>query len=41
VGRVLTDTTLYNDMHETLVALRRLLDDVREHPGRYINVKVF
>lgn len=41
VGRVLTDTTLYNDMHEVLESLRKLLDDVRERPGRYVNVKVF
>jgi phospholipid/cholesterol/gamma-HCH transport system substrate-binding protein len=41
IGRALTDTTLYNDMHEVLVSLRKLLDDVREHPGRYVNVKVF
>ena len=39
VGKMLTDSTLY--MHETLVAMRKLLDDLREHPGRYINVKVF
>jgi len=41
IGKVLTDTTLYNDMHEVLESLRKLLDDVREHPGRYVNVKVF
>jgi phospholipid/cholesterol/gamma-HCH transport system substrate-binding protein len=41
IGRALTDTTLYNDVHEVLVSLRKLLDDVRERPGRYVNVKVF
>ena len=40
-GRLMTDSTLYVDMHETLVAIRKLLDDVRERPGRYVNVKVF
>ena len=40
-GRLMSDSTLYVDMHETLVALRKLLDDVRERPGRYVNVKVF
>ncbi len=40
-GRLMTDSTLYVDMHETLVALRKLLDDIRERPGRYINVTVF
>jgi phospholipid/cholesterol/gamma-HCH transport system substrate-binding protein len=41
VGRLLTDSTLYVDMHETMVSLRRLLDDVRERPGRYVHVSVF
>jgi phospholipid/cholesterol/gamma-HCH transport system substrate-binding protein len=41
VGRFLTDSTLYVDMHETMVSLRLLLDDVRERPGRYVQVSVF
>ena len=41
VGRFLTDSTLYVDMHETMVSLRMLLDDVRERPGRYVQVSVF
>jgi phospholipid/cholesterol/gamma-HCH transport system substrate-binding protein len=41
VGRFLTDSTLYVDMHETMVSLRKLLDDVRERPGRYVQVSVF
>ena len=41
VGRALTDTTLHTDMHGVLESLRLLLDDVRERPGRYVNVTVF
>src|SRR5574341_1016974 len=41
IGRAVNDTTLHGDLHEVLVSLRKLLDDVRERPGRYINVKVF
>jgi phospholipid/cholesterol/gamma-HCH transport system substrate-binding protein len=41
VGKFLTDSTLYVDMHETMVSLRKLLDDVRERPGRYVQVSVF
>jgi phospholipid/cholesterol/gamma-HCH transport system substrate-binding protein len=41
MGKMLTDSTLYVDMHETLQSLRMLLDDVRARPGRYINVTVF
>ncbi|NIM52164.1 MAG: MCE family protein [Gemmatimonadales bacterium] len=41
VGMALTDSTLYYDLHETLQSLKLLLDDIRERPGRYINVTVF
>jgi phospholipid/cholesterol/gamma-HCH transport system substrate-binding protein len=41
VGKLLADTTIHGDLHELLVSLRRLLDDIREHPGRYTFVSVF
>jgi phospholipid/cholesterol/gamma-HCH transport system substrate-binding protein len=41
IGRAVNDTTLHGDLHEVLISLRKLLDDVRERPGRYVNVKVF
>lgn len=41
LGRVVTDSALYHDLHEVLTSLKLLLDDVRERPGRYINIKVF
>lgn len=41
LGRLVTDTTLAHDMHEVLVSMRRLLDDIRERPSRYINIGVF
>lgn len=41
MGRMVNDSTLYREMRETLISLRTLLDDFRERPGRYINVKVF
>ncbi len=41
IGRALTDTTLHTDVHEVLVSLRLLLDDIRARPGRYVNVTVF
>lgn len=41
LGKMLTDTTLHTDLHEVLVSLRLLLDDIRERPGRYVNVSVF
>jgi phospholipid/cholesterol/gamma-HCH transport system substrate-binding protein len=41
IGKAVSDSTLHGDLHEVLLSLRKLLDDVRERPGRYVNVKVF
>jgi phospholipid/cholesterol/gamma-HCH transport system substrate-binding protein len=41
IGKAVNDSTLHGDLHEVLISLRKLLDDVRERPGRYVNVKVF
>ena len=41
LGLALSDTALYHNTNEVLVALRRLLDDIRERPGRYFHLKVF
>jgi phospholipid/cholesterol/gamma-HCH transport system substrate-binding protein len=40
-GKAVNDSTLYHDLHETMVSLQKLLDDVRLNPHRYVNVKVF
>jgi phospholipid/cholesterol/gamma-HCH transport system substrate-binding protein len=41
IGKAVNDSTLHGDLHDVLVSLRKLLDDMRERPGRYVNVKVF
>lgn len=41
IGQAVNDSTLHGDLHEVLVSLRKLLDDVRERPGRYTNIKIF
>ena len=41
LGKLATDSLLYGDLHKTLDALTKLLDDLRERPGRYLTVKVF
>lgn len=41
LGKLASDSTLYNDLHQTLTALTALLTDLKERPGRYLNVKVF
>ena len=41
MGRIATDTTLYNNLNGALKAMKDLLTDLRERPGRYLTVKVF
>src|SRR5439155_404968 len=41
VNKGLNAPELASDIHETLTSLSALLKDLRERPGRYINVKVF
>ena len=41
LGKVATDTMLYKNLTETLGSLSELLKDLKERPGRYLNVKVF
>ena len=41
VGLLMNDPTLYNRLNETMNSAEQLLNDIREHPKRYINVSVF
>ena len=41
LGRLVNDTTLYYELVELSRSMRLLLDDVRERPGRYVNIRVF
>lgn len=41
LGRLATDTLLYNNLTSTLGALSLLLTDMKEHPGKYVTVRVF
>lgn len=41
LGKLVTDTTLHNDLHLLTTAMTALLVDLRERPGRYLTVKVF
>ena len=41
LGLLLNDTKLYNNINATTNKLNLLLDDVRVHPKRYINISIF
>lgn len=40
-GALLNDRTLYNRLNSTVRSLNTLLDDLKVHPKRYINISVF
>lgn len=41
LGKLLNDQQLYTQLNRTALSLEILLDDVRVHPKRYVNVSVF
>lgn len=41
LGKMASDTMLYNNLNATLKSLTELLTDLKERPGRYLTVKVF
>ena len=40
-GRLVNDTALYHEVMELTTSMRLLLDDMRERPGRYFQLRVF
>jgi len=41
LGKLMSQDTIHDDLHELIVSLTKLLDDIRERPGRYTFVSVF
>ena len=41
LGLMLTDPTLYNNISSTGNKINVLLDDIRVHPKRYVNISIF
>lgn len=41
VGRLLNDTAFYNNLNGVCTNANALIEDVKEHPSRYINISVF
>jgi phospholipid/cholesterol/gamma-HCH transport system substrate-binding protein len=40
-GKLMNDTAFYQNLQGTLKSINTLIDDVKVHPKRYINVSVF
>ncbi len=41
IGLLLNDTSLYGNLNNTINSATLLLEDMKAHPGRYINISVF
>jgi phospholipid/cholesterol/gamma-HCH transport system substrate-binding protein len=41
MGLFINDPTLYNNLQQTGKSLNTLIDDIKVHPKRYINITVF
>lgn len=41
LGRMAKDDSLYHNLNQTAANLNALIKDMKEHPGRYINISVF
>lgn len=41
LGAMINDKELYNNFNRTATSLQTLLDDLRVHPKRYVNISVF
>jgi phospholipid/cholesterol/gamma-HCH transport system substrate-binding protein len=41
LGRLVNDESMYDELNNTLREMRALTADIRERPGRYINVRIF
>lgn len=41
IGALLNDKTLYNKLHDAILSAEILMDDLRTHPKRYVNLSIF
>lgn len=41
LGLLVNDPKLYNSLNQTITELGKLSEDLKDHPGRYINISIF
>jgi len=40
-GKIVNDDSLYIELKNTLKSLRELMEDIKEHPKKYVQIKIF
>ena len=41
LGKLMNERTLYDNLQKTILGLEILIDDIRVHPKRYVNISIF
>ena len=41
LGKLITNDSLYNEVNHAVLSLDRLLEDIKERPGRYVEISIF
>jgi phospholipid/cholesterol/gamma-HCH transport system substrate-binding protein len=41
LGKLVANDSLYNEVNHAVLSLDKLLEDIKEHPGRYVEISIF
>ena len=41
LGKLVANDSLYNEVNRAILSLDKLLEDIKEHPGRYVEISIF
>jgi phospholipid/cholesterol/gamma-HCH transport system substrate-binding protein len=41
LGKLVSNDSLYNEINHAILSLDKLLEDIKERPGRYVEISIF
>ena len=41
LGKLVANDSLYNEINHAILSLDKLLEDIKERPGRYVEISIF
>ncbi len=41
LGKLVANDSLYDEVNHAILSLDKLLEDIKEHPGRYVEISIF